>query len=296
MRDLFYRFLFAFCLMLALPLVAQAQDSAADISAEAEDDKGFITRLLEENLSGAGRKVVIEGFAGALSSRATFTRLTISDADGIWITLENGAMHWSRTALLTGRVSINELSADRIILPRLPGGDDSAPQAEATEFALPQLPVSVNIDQIAVGRVELGKDIIGQEAVLSINGSMNLEDGAGQTALTIDRVDGPRGQFALDASFSNETRVLDLDLKLDEDRDGLFTNIVDLYGRPAVNAEIKGQGPLSDYSAQITLATDGQPRISGSVAVVAQEQGGLQNEKGLRLQKKISEEKEKEKE
>ena len=275
MRDLFYRFLFAFCLMLALPLVAQAQDSAADISAEAEDDKGFITRLLEENLSGAGRKVVIEGFAGALSSRATFTRLTISDADGIWITLENGAMHWSRTALLTGRVSINELSADRIILPRLPGGDDSAPQAEATEFALPQLPVSVNIDQIAVGRVELGKDIIGQEAVLSINGSMNLEDGAGQTALTIDRVDGPRGQFALDASFSNETRVLDLDLKLDEDRDGLFTNIVDLYGRPAVNAEIKGQGPLSDYSAQITLATDGQPRISGSVAVVAQEQGGI---------------------
>lgn len=30
-----------------------------------------------------------------------------------------------------------------------------------------------------------------------------------------------------------------------------------------------------DYSAQITLATDGQPRISGSVAVVAQEQGGI---------------------
>ena len=275
MRDLFYRILFAFCLALALPLVAQAQDSAAEIPAEAEDDKGFITRFLEENLSGAGRKVVIDGFAGALSSRATFSRLTISDADGVWITLENGAMHWSRTALLTGRVSINELSADRVILPRLPGGGDSAPQAEAKEFALPQLPVSVNIDKIAIGRVELGKDIIGQEAVLSINGSMNLEDGAGQTALTIDRVDGPRGQFALDASFSNETRVLDLDLKLDEDRDGLFTNIVDLYGRPAVNAEIKGQGPLSDYTAQIALATDGQPRITGKVAVVAQDQGGI---------------------
>ncbi len=274
MRDLAYRILFAICLLLALPLAASAQDAAAP-PPEAEDDKGFITRFLEENLSGAGRKVVIDGFAGALSSRATFSRLTISDDDGIWITIENGAMHWSRAALLTGHVSIKELSADRIILPRLPGGGDSAPQAEAKEFGLPQLPVSVNIDKIAVGRVELGKDIIGQEAVLAINGSMKLEDGAGETLLTIDRVDGPRGQFALDASFSNETRVLDLDFKLDEDRNGLFTNIVGLYGRPAVSAGIKGQGPLSDYTAQITLATDGQPRITGQVAVVAQPQGGV---------------------
>ena len=275
MRDLAYRILFVLCLMLALPLAAQAQDSSDATSAEAEDDKGFITRFLEENLSGAGRKVVIDGFQGALSSRATFTRLTISDDDGIWITLENGAMHWSRAALLTGRVSINELSADRVILPRLPGGGDSAPQAEAKEFALPQLPVSVNVEKIAVGRVELGKGIIGQEAVLAINGSMKLENGAGETNLTIDRVDGPRGQFALIAGFSNETRVLDLDLKLDEDRDGLFTNIVGLHGRPAVSAEIKGQGPLSDYVASISLATDGQPRITGQVAVMAQEQGGI---------------------
>ena len=52
---------------------AQAQDSAAEISQEVEDDKGFITRFLQEKLSGAGRQVNIEGFQGALSSRATFT-------------------------------------------------------------------------------------------------------------------------------------------------------------------------------------------------------------------------------
>ncbi|KGJ03364.1 autotransporter secretion inner membrane protein TamB [Paracoccus halophilus] len=275
MRDLAYRILFALCLALAVPLAAQAQDSAAEISQEAEDDKGFITSFLEEKLSGAGRSVVIDGFQGALSSRATFDRMTISDDDGVWLTLEGGAMQWTRSALLGRRVMINELSAERIILPRLPGaGKDAAPQAEATEFSLPELPVSVAIEQIAVERVELGAGIIGQEAVLAINGAMNLADGEGSTKLTIDRVDGPRGQFALETDFSNETRMLNLDLTLDEDADGLFSNIVKLHGRPAVQAAIKGQGPLSDFSADISLATDGQPRVTGAVAVMAQERGG----------------------
>ena len=67
MRDLAYRFLFALCLMLAAPLAATAQDSAAEISQQVEDDKGFITRFLQEKLSGAGRAVTIDGFRGALS-------------------------------------------------------------------------------------------------------------------------------------------------------------------------------------------------------------------------------------
>ena len=64
MRDLAYRILFALCLVLAQPLAALAQDSAADISQEVDDDKGFVTRFLEEKLSGAGRSVVIDGFQG----------------------------------------------------------------------------------------------------------------------------------------------------------------------------------------------------------------------------------------
>ncbi|WP_199259916.1 translocation/assembly module TamB domain-containing protein [Paracoccus binzhouensis] len=274
MRDLAYRLLFALCLVLAAPFAAMAQDSAAEISQEVEDDKGFITRFLQEKLSGAGRAVTIDGFRGALSSRATFERMTIADDDGVWITLENGAMSWSRSALLSRRIQIDELSAERVILPRLPGGGESAPQAEAREFSLPQLPVAVNIDKIQVGRVELGQPIIGQEAVIAIDGSMNLENGEGVTKLAIDRVDGPRGEFQLDAGFSNETRVLALDLKLDEDRDGLFTNIVKMNGRPAVQAEISGTGPLSDYTANIRLNTDGQPRVQGTVSVKAEAREG----------------------
>ena len=56
----------------ALPLPAAAQDTQ-------EEDRGFLTGLIEDALSSTARTVRIEGFAGALSSRATIESLTISD-------------------------------------------------------------------------------------------------------------------------------------------------------------------------------------------------------------------------
>lgn len=252
--------------------------SAAEISAEVEDDRGFITRFLERNLSGAGRQVVIRGFQGALSSRATFTEMTIADAEGVWITLKSGAIQWDRSALFGRRIEINELSAQEILLPRLPGGGEGGRKAEVRDFALPTLPVSVNIARIAAGRVEIGEPVIGEAAVVSLDGSMNLAGGEGAAKLAINRVDGKRGVFAVDAAYSNATTNLRLDVTLDEDREGLFANLVGLYDKPAVTAEIKGEGPLKEFAADIRLATDGTDRVTGRVnGVLTIEQAVIDN-------------------
>ena len=64
-------FALAFSLM---PLAAVA-DSASD--------KDFLMSWLQDSLSGAGRVVTIDGFAGALSTQASLTQLTIADAQGV---------------------------------------------------------------------------------------------------------------------------------------------------------------------------------------------------------------------
>ena len=243
--------------------------AAAEISAEVEDDRGFLTRFLERNLSSAGRSVVIEGFQGALSSRATFTRLAISDPEGTWLEIRNGAIQWNRSALFGRRIEIQELSAEEILLPRLPAGEGRTATPEISDFQLPTLPVAVNIANIAAARVQIGEPVIGEAAVVSVNGSMQLGGGEGQSKLAIERVDGKRGTFALDAAFSNQTRNLKLDLTLDEAEGGLFANLVKLHDRPAVQAEIHGEGPLSDFAADIRLATAGQPRVTGRVSAAA---------------------------
>lgn len=257
--------LIVFAILFPLSVMAQ---TAAEISRQESDDRGFLTRLLERNLSSAGREVVIDGFQGALSSRATFRRITIADGEGVWLTLNDGAIQWNRSALLRGRIEIAEMSAREILLPRLPQGEQQAPTAEAREFqfALPELPVAINISQLRAERVELGEPVIGLAAAISLQGGMSLEGGEGQAKLAIQRLDGPRGTFNLDTGFSNATQILRVNLTLDEAEDGLLVNLIDLYDKPSVVAEISGEGQIKDFGVDIKLATDGLPRVTGRVS------------------------------
>ncbi len=248
--------------MLIWPLVAVAQDAA-----QAEADRGFIQGLLEDNLSGAGRVVRITGFAGALSSRATFTELTIADDDGIWLTIRDGAIGWNRLALLRRRVEIAELSAGLIQIARPPlrQQDTSLPAATAPDFSLPQLPVAVQIDKIDAARVEIGAPVFGAEAAVRLKGTLSLADGEGSADIKAERLDAARGLLSLKGSYSNASRDLLIDLLLDEDANGIAAGLLDLPDRPAVKLAVAGSGPIDDFKADVRLATDAQDRLSGTV-------------------------------
>ena len=230
------------------------------------DDRGYLTAFLEDNLSGAGRQVVITGFEGALSSQAKIAELTIADDLGVWLTLRNVVLDWNRAALLTGNVSVNELSASEIVLTRRPVAEATAPQPEAGSFSLPELPVSVEIGRLAAGHISLGPDVLGQPVDGTLEASLSLSGGIGAAKLLLQRQDdGPEGRISLTASYTNESRILDLDLQAIEGAGRLVAKAHDLPGAPATALSIQGKGPVSDYIADISLATDGAPRLAGRV-------------------------------
>jgi len=265
-------------MLLLLPFTAIAQDNT-----ETAEDKGFLTSFLEKNLSGLGRTVTIDGFAGALSSRATFTRLTIADEQGVWITIDDGAISWSRSALLSGRVEIDELSAASIDLLRAPSMPSSGKSVEASSgFSLPELPVSVRIGLLRAEKLTLGEPVLGQEVVVSINGTGQLSGGEGSTEFTINRADGKAGELTLKASYSNATRQATIDLLAKEDADGVAATLLDLPGKPAIQLAMHGSGPIDDFSTDIALATDGQPRLTGKVKLGSKVAAtGTQAERGF---------------
>ncbi|EPX84686.1 hypothetical protein ruthe_02046 [Rubellimicrobium thermophilum DSM 16684] len=108
-------------LLLAAPLAAQTP-------AEQDRDRGFLTGLIEDALSSSARSVVIEGFEGALSSRASVESLIIADREGVWFRAEDLVLDWNRSALLRGRIEVQELSAGRIEIIRPPLPDPALPR------------------------------------------------------------------------------------------------------------------------------------------------------------------------
>lgn len=249
-----------FLALALLPMPALAQT----------DDRGYLTALLEDNLSGAGRQVVVTGFEGALSSQAKIAELTIADDAGVWLTLRDVVLDWNRTALFSGNVSVNELSAGEIIIARLPESPAEAPKPEAGAFSLPELPVSVEIGKLSAAQISLGPEVLGQPVAGHLEAALSLVGGEGTASLVLERQDdGPEGRIALEASYSNANGNLAIDLSAVEGAGGIAASKLDLPGAPAVSLTIRGDGPFSDFSADVALASDGVDRLAGTVAVKA---------------------------
>ncbi len=253
-----------FCfLLLALMLwsapAARAQDETGT--------GGFLGDLLQDALTGENRNVQVTGLSGALSSSATLKRLTIADTEGIWLIIEEAELDWSRAALLKGALDITTLRAKRIELRRLPGSDDAEalPDPEATPVALPELPVSVNIGTLAVDRFDLGEPVLGLAAQVSAKGRLALIDGRLDAGLDIRRQDRPGDQIELVAKFDGAERQMTLELGVREASGGLMSELLSLPGRPSLALTLSGSGPVSDFTADLRLATQDIPRLSGQI-------------------------------
>ncbi|WP_377507940.1 translocation/assembly module TamB domain-containing protein [Octadecabacter sp. R77987] len=257
------RWIALICLLFVAPFAATAQDMG-------DDGPGYLAELIQDSLSDAGRDVRIEGFEGALSAQATMDKMTIADDNGIWFTMQDVTLDWSRTALLSGRIEVETLSAQRIEMTRLPETPQSdVPSAAAQPFSLPELPVSVEIGKITADEITLGADVLGLALTVSFEASLSLIDGAGSADLQALRIDGQDGRFDISASYDNASETLAVLLILDEGTNGIAATLLDIPDRPALALRVQGDAPLSDFTANLSLATQGVERLSGQVQLAS---------------------------
>ncbi|MFO6465896.1 translocation/assembly module TamB domain-containing protein [Jannaschia sp. KMU-145] len=243
---------------------------------ETERDRGFLTALIEDNLSAPGLAVRIDGFDGALSSEATMDRLSISDDEGTWLVLEDVVLDWNRSALLRGRLEVTQLTAGLIRVDRAPlpaEGVEALPDAGASGFSLPDLPVAVEIDTLTAERIELGAPFLGEEVALTLDASASLVDGSLDARIEAQRLDGATGQFSIALAYASESQDLTVDIDLTEGEGGIAATLLQLPGRPAIELTVAGSGPLDAFTADIAVASDGVERIGGDVTLTGTPDG-----------------------
>lgn len=246
----------------------------ATVATAQEGDKGFLTRTIQNALSGAGRTVSIDGFAGALSSRARFDTMTISDDQGVWLTLEGVELDWNRSALLRGRLEVQALTAKRLTVPRLPVAQPTGlPDPEAKPFTfptIPDLPVVIDIADFSVDEINLGAPVLGEPAQLTVKANALINDEMAKVDVQARRTDGKLGEFNIKANLERGQNVLDLLVNLKEESRGIVARTLKIPDEPSVDLTVAGQGPLSNFKTDINLSTDGEPRIEGQVVVAEQ--------------------------
>lgn len=250
-------------ILAAAPLALTLAGAQEDDSAE----KGAFVRFVEDKISTPDRKIELGAIDGALSSDVRLASITISDREGAWLRIEGVHLVWSRLALLRGRLDVDSLDAEKIEVIRKPLPAEAVDPAASEGFALPDLPVEVDVGRLAAPDVVLRAPVLGEEARLGLTASATLAGGSLDADLAVRRTDSQPGELILSAAYAAEGKTLDLDLKAEEPADGVMARLLNLPGRPSVSLTLKGAGPLDDFAADLTLATDGTNRLAGRTTI-----------------------------
>ena len=233
--------------------------------AQTATGKWLIAELVGRALSSADTTVRLTGLDGLIPFDFRLAQLRMADPEGVWLELDDLRVSASPAALLRARLDIEQLSARRLAVHRLPQGE------EAGGEALPELPRSVPpvvVRSISIDRLEVGPAVLGQDAVFRLSGGMRT-GAAGRTAnvtLDLHRTDQATARAALQARLNLAKRTLALDLRATESG-GLLAG---LTGRPTAGnfaLDLIGDGPLEDWHGDLRLEADGVARADARVVL-----------------------------
>jgi len=297
MRRLIRPFLAAALLLaLATPLLRAAESPPPASATEAVPEPGLIS-------GAAGRMVVslLERFVPGLQIEGlrpipgaiTFIRLSMADAQGRWLEMDDVRLDFSLTALFRRDLRISELSVGELTVLRLPeaGPEQPPPDPQPTGSvlpSLPDLPVDIFVEKLNIARIEVPRELVGAAAAeagqqqppappfaLALNGSASLVHAALQAKLAVQRLEA-EGRLDLDLALNPQERLL-VDLRAQEPPGGVLATALGIPSAPAdltirldgpasgadlrANAEFGGQAGLQ-ATGRLALAPDGAAALT----------------------------------
>jgi translocation and assembly module TamB len=241
-----------------------------------EADKGVLASLISQALSSPTTSVSIGAVDGVLSSDASISDIVLSDRDGPWLKIDKVRLIWSRLALLSRRLEVDQLTIGHMQFLRRPLPSETPPPSDsaATQPILPELPVKVIVKQFAIQELSLGEPVIGAAARLDVTGKATLgppSEGLDLT-LTSRRLDAP-GEFKALMTYVPVSDKLTVSVNSDEPAGGLFAHLVNLPGLPPAKLAFNGAGPLDNFTAKLDFSAGPDVWANGEVVVARQDTG-----------------------
>jgi translocation and assembly module TamB len=221
--------------------------------------KRWIADELSAELSDAtGYPVSVGSLEGRLPFSASALDVAMADANGEWLRLQRLDVTWSPFALLSGRLQIDSVIADRVMLSRLPLAPPETEESAddlALDLRLPELPWPTRVEDFRIGRFEVAPAVLGEPAALSLAANMSVESATDAALeLKVQRVDAQPGQAAIALRMAQEPAEFALKADLAEPAGGLIARMLELPGLPPVQLSLDGSGPAAAWRGKLAAS------------------------------------------
>ncbi|PZM09536.1 translocation/assembly module TamB domain-containing protein [Rhizobium tubonense] len=211
-------------------------------------------------ISTPDRMITITEPSGLLTGKLRAGTVSLSDTKGVFAQIHGLAVDWSPTALLTGTFHAERIAADKIDLVRTPIVTATpAPQTTPAPSSGLSLPVKIDITKLSLPDIRLGREIAGQDFALAAGGSVRADNDSVDLIVNANRQDVADARLSADVAFAPAENRINLKAQLAEPKGGMLAGMLHLPGSPALNIDLSGQGPLSDWSGKLQASLDGQP-------------------------------------
>ncbi|MDL2399478.1 translocation/assembly module TamB domain-containing protein [Rhizobium mayense] len=201
--------------------------------------------------------------SGLLTGNLRVGSITVADTKGTFAKVQDLAIDWSPASLLTGTFHADRVAAGTVDFQRLPVTTaKTAPEVTTTESKGFSLPIAVNIGAFALPNLRIGQAVAGQDFALAANGSVRANSNSIDLVLDANRQDVPDAKLSTNIAFAPAENQLNLKAEIAEPRDGMLAGMLHLPGGPAININLSGEGPLSNWAGKLQAALDGKPTVS----------------------------------
>jgi translocation and assembly module TamB len=218
----------------------------------------FLADQIASRVSTPDMQIRIDGARGLLAGNFRIDRVSVADTRGRFAEVENIAIDWSPWDLLTAEFDAERIAAASVRVDRPPV---QTVESEPSEGSF-SLPVEIDIRNIELPSLALGKDVLGRAADIALTGS--AKGAADRIALTLDakQKDAAGARAVADLAYAVNARTLKLSMDVSEPKGGLLGSLLQLPQNPAIDISVAGDGPLDSWAGKIRASLDGQQRLA----------------------------------
>ncbi|RKE69248.1 translocation/assembly module TamB domain-containing protein [Pseudorhodoplanes sinuspersici] len=216
--------------------------------------------------SGNGLTVTVSDIEGFIPANMKVGSVTLADPHGEFARIEDLHLIWNPLALFNATLAVESLQAAKVSLVRKP---DLPPAPESEDSgSSASLPLRIALDSFTVKEIDIAEPVAGQAATFGFTASARLMEPARGLSLSfmLDRRDA-EGVVKGTIGYVPDTQMLDIDVQAREPEGGLVARLANMDGLPAVEAEIKGSGPIDTWNGTLNFTAGDAARITGAAGV-----------------------------
>jgi translocation and assembly module TamB len=219
----------------------------------------FLADRIAALASTDNRQIVISGTSPLLSSQFSVDRITISDSQGVYASIEDLALDWTPRDLIRKRFTADRISARQVTVSREPLPSTEPAQETDEPFSLP---VEIDIATIDLPSIGIGAALAERDFALAAQGSLQIIGDTIASRLTTTRLDEPGNNAVVDLLYAPNDNQLRINLDYQEPAAGLLGQRLQLPGQPPLAIQIDGDGPLDNWAGRIMASLNGERTVS----------------------------------